>query len=371
MVIDFAKLERKRARDRAYQAKRRAAKKAQKLGVPTSAPLLTNHVALLIDSSGSMGSLRAEVVEQINKQIANTKAAAYANKQKTLVSVYTFSGRGSLCTLARNLHPEAVQMFSVYNYNPDGQTALCDSILQVINNLRVEDDGAKTTSFLMVVVTDGQENDSYASPQTAADAIFKAQSTDRWTFAMLMPPGGRAWARKLGVPDGNIQEWEATKAGLDRAGVVLTASASNYYTARSGGMTATTKFFTDLSSVRQKDLNKLADLTGQFKRWQVKSEIAISDFVQNEHGRAYEVGKAFYQLTKPEKVQAYKGIVIEDRATKKLYGGDEARQLIGLPTTPGSVVKVNPGNHANFNLFVQSTSMNRKLVRGTTLLYRV
>jgi hypothetical protein len=32
-------------------------------------------------------------------------------------------------------------------------------------------------------------------------------------------------------------------------------------------------------------------------------------------------------------------------------------------------VKVAPGNHANYNLFVLSTSTNRKLVRGTLFLY--
>jgi len=41
--------------------------------------------------------------------------------------------------------------------------------------------------------------------------------------------------------------------------------------------------------------------------------------------------------------------------------------LLGLPEV-GSVA-VNPGDHGNFNIFVQSTSVNRKLVAGTKALY--
>jgi hypothetical protein len=36
----------------------------------------------------------------------------------------------------------------------------------------------------------------------------------------------------------------------------------------------------------------------------------------------------------------------------------------------GQNVKVKPGNHLNYSIFVESTSNNRKLVRGSTLLYQ-
>jgi hypothetical protein len=385
MIIDVAKLERKRARDRAYQARRRAAAKATKFQKPTQKPLtqtvvhpvdspqLTNHIAILIDKSGSMSSLRGPVVEQLNKQVANIKQNAYNSKQKTQVSVYSFSGVHSLQSLVRNAFPESIQMFTTADYYPTGQTALLDSMNTVCENLLSQDDGAKTTSFLMIVLTDGQENNSVQTDRwRLKDKIQKLQGTDRWTFALLMPPGNAIYARELGIPEGNITEWEATKFGLERASFNLQASTGGYYNVRSQGLTSTKSFFTtDLSTIKSRDLNNLADLTADFKRWPVKKECAIADFVQQEHGRPYEIGKGFYQLTKPEKIQAYKQLVIEDRASKKLHGGDEARRLIGVPTTVGSTTKVTPGNHANFNLFVQSTSMNRKLVRGTTLLYKI
>jgi hypothetical protein len=40
--------------------------------------------------------------------------------------------------------------------------------------------------------------------------------------------------------------------------------------------------------------------------------------------------------------------------------------MIGLPANADA--KVEPGNHANYDIFVQSTSVNRKLPRGTKLI---
>jgi hypothetical protein len=376
----------KRAWDRAYQAKRRAMLKKTNIVAPLSnlgknaakktatskdATNLVNHIALVIDSSGSMQSLRAETVSQINKQINTIKENAYKTKQKTFVSVYTFSDRCSLRCLVGNAFPEAVPQYELGSFIPRGQTALLDAVLDVGQKLENMDDGAKTTSFLMVVLTDGQENASSASSWGVKSKLAKLQGTDRWTFAFLMPPGGKKYALSLGIPEGNIQEWEGTEVGLRAASQSTQVGTSNYYTSRSAGATKSTSFFTDLSSIGKRDLNKLTDLTGQFKRWTVKKECAISDFVVDEHKRTYIIGNAFYQITKPEKVQAYKELIIEDRSTGILYGGTEARKLIGITAQPGEVFRVTPGNHANFNLFVQSTSMNRKLVRGTVLLYRI
>jgi len=48
-----------------------------------------------------------------------------------------------------------------------------------------------------------------------------------------------------------------------------------------------------------------------------------------------------------------------------VYMGDAARQMLGLPSMH---VKVGPGDHPDYTIFVQSTSMNRKLIQGTSLL---
>lgn len=56
---------------------------------------------------------------------------------------------------------------------------------------------------------------------------------------------------------------------------------------------------------------------------------------------------------------------------KRQWSGMPGRALVGLPTDGVTYSKVNPGNHANYDIFVKSNSVNRKLVRGTTLLVKV
>jgi hypothetical protein len=50
-----------------------------------------------------------------------------------------------------------------------------------------------------------------------------------------------------------------------------------------------------------------------------------------------------------------------------MYSGSDARTLIGLPTSGNA--RLHPGNHGNYDIFIQSTSINRKLVGGTGVLY--
>jgi len=71
---------------------------------------------------------------------------------------------------------------------------------------------------------------------------------------------------------------------------------------------------------------------------------------------------------KPEnEVQDHKQIAIRDKKTGVIYSGVNARQMLGLPYH--GTVKVVPGNHGAYDIFIQSTSVNRKLVKGTQVLY--
>jgi hypothetical protein len=55
--------------------------------------------------------------------------------------------------------------------------------------------------------------------------------------------------------------------------------------------------------------------------------------------------------------------LIRDKTTGSVYAGRDARDLLKLPVV-GSC-KLIPGDHGNFEVFIQSTSINRKLPKGT------
>jgi len=93
-------------------------------------------------------------------------------------------------------------------------------------------------------------------------------------------------------------------------------------------------------------------------------DVGIRDFIEN-HNIDFKKGMGHYQLTKPETVQGYKGIYVFDRKTSSLYTGDAARQILGLPLSNAKVV---PGSFCDFDIFIQSCSVNRRLVAGNKLL---
>lgn len=91
----------------------------------------------------------------------------------------------------------------------------------------------------------------------------------------------------------------------------------------------------------------------------------IDDFVEKVTMKPYIKGTAFYQLTKKVLVQKSKQIYIYDKETKNVYQGSLARSLLGLPDQNCHVTPVYNGR---YDIFIQSTSLNRKLEPGTNVL---
>lgn len=107
---------------------------------------------------------------------------------------------------------------------------------------------------------------------------------------------------------------------------------------------------------------------GRFQVLFVDETTDIRGFVE-ENGLVFTPGRGFYEFTKPETIQERKEIVLRDKVTGDMYTGNAARNMIGLP--PGIRGKVRPADLSKYDVFVQSTSYNRKLVGGTRFLYEV
>jgi hypothetical protein len=109
------------------------------------------------------------------------------------------------------------------------------------------------------------------------------------------------------------------------------------------------------------------NISSEVRIYPVNERITIESFFESERG-VYDKGCAFYQLTKTEKeVQDYKMIVIRDRNTGDVFAGVNARNLLNLPTS--GTIRLAPGNHGKWDIFIQSTSTNRILLPGTSVLY--
>lgn len=328
------------------------------------------YVGISRDHSASMRHLVSSAKKDYNLSIESVKNGANDSGIDTIVSVIE-CGVGSPATNKFVVVNSSVNSLkSLESYEANGSsTPLFDSVGELIDQLsEVPDAEDPSVSFLVMVITDGQEN---ASRKHTAESIKKKmrdlQNTDRWTFTFRVPYGYKQSLVNLGVPSGNILEWEQTERGFETATTRTWNAVDTYYQGRVRGQTMSSNFYSDLDQVKSKDLKKeLEDITKQVSFFNIQRTCQIRDFVESKVGN-YRLGKSFYQLNKPEKLQGNKLIAIRDRINGKVYAGDAARKLMNLPV--GGEIKLHPGNHANYDVFIQSTSVNRKLLPSTELMY--
>lgn len=146
-----------------------------------------------------------------------------------------------------------------------------------------------------------------------------------------------------------------------------------YRASRGTGMSYKGKKKT-LEDVTLKEMGKLVPvIPGRFQIMTVDENCAIKQFVEN-NGIKFKIGRGFYELSKAETVQQYKEVIMMDRETGEMFNGSQVREELGLqPQSEKGGVKERLHKDATkkFRVFVQSTSVNRKLIAGTTFLYEV
>lgn len=339
-----------------------------------------NHIAILVDRSSSTQGIAPDIIRQFNAQAEFINERSKAADQSTHLSLYTFSTEADHPLLFEvPLDLVALRPLTNSAYRIDGWTAMLDSIGLAITDLsRFHESSnlaAENHSFLIIVLTDGEENKSRKFNARSLQQLMDSKvRTDAWTFAFLVPKGGkRTLMQEFSIPEGNISEWGQTAAGVVEASRNTQAGLEHYFTARSKGQRATRSFFqTNLATVSAKVVSQnLEEVTGTYTKVLITrgAPTSIREFCEHQIGE-YRLGHAYYELTKPETIQPQKQIIVENKISGKQFSGQSARDLLKIPLGGGNI-RVKPGDHGVFNIYVQSTSVNRKLIPGTSLLYAV
>ncbi|MFJ8593405.1 vWA domain-containing protein [Streptomyces sp. NPDC093598] len=335
-----------------------------------------NHVALVLDASSSMSHLSRKVVEVADQQIAYLARRSRELDQETRVTVYVFADKVECVIYDKDVlrMPSLKQL-----YRTGGMTALLAAALKSQRELAQTAQLYGDHSFLTFVLTDGQENASHRcedsparDPRQLVRAVAQMIETqqDNWTLAVLVPDQmGKREAMQCGFPKDNIAIWDATSTqGLEEAGQVIRQATENFMMGRTQGIRGSRAVFSTGAEAVNEDTIKAAGLTpvdpSKYQLIPVARDAAIREWV-TECGHTYRTGGAFYQLSKSEKIQAQKQIAVLEKKTDRVFTGPEARALLGLPHTE---VRVKPDHNDHFTIFVQSTSVNRKLVPNTRLL---
>ncbi|MFD7101124.1 vWA domain-containing protein [Streptomyces xanthophaeus] len=338
-----------------------------------------NHVALVLDASSSMSHLSRKVVEVADQQIAYLARRSQELDQETRVTVYVFADKVECVIYDKDVlrMPSLGQL-----YRTGGMTALLAATLKSQRELAQTAQLYGDHSFLTFVLTDGQENASHRcpdaptkSPRELVQAVATMIETqqDNWTLAVLVPDQmGKREAMQCGFPKDNIAVWDATSTqGLEEAGQVILKATENFMVGRSKGIRGSRAVFSTGAEAVNRETIEAAGLTpadpSKYQLVPVARESGIREWVV-ECGHSYRTGCAFYQLSKSEKIQAHKQIAVLEKKTDQVYTGPAARALLGLPATE---TRVKPDHNDDFTIFVQSTSVNPKLVPHTRLLLMV
>lgn len=252
------------------------------------------HVALIVDRSSSMHSIRQEAIDAFNDQLKIIQEAE-ALGNENYVTLVTFSTTVDAPHYS-DVSAKKVPKLTAENYEPGGSTALLDAMAKTVSTLReLPDADEKKTSFLVVVVTDGEENSSQEysvrndGPTKIAALIKKLEETSRWTFVYLCANVDPTKIQEsLGLSANNVRSFTADSSGTQAASVMTRDSMTSYFKGRSQGMTSTPDFYSAADSAPLKagdkiKLNKPTNPGVQHGRAKKDIDQYCSHTSQNQH----------------------------------------------------------------------------------------
>ena len=127
---------------------------------------MKTYIGISRDHSGSMGHIARFAARDYNQTIEAVREASAANGQDTIVSVVECgagSGRSLVQKVVVNSSVNALKPLAENAYSARGSgTPLWDSVGDLIDMLEsAPDKDDPNVSFLVMIITDGEENSSY------------------------------------------------------------------------------------------------------------------------------------------------------------------------------------------------------------------
>lgn len=343
---------------------------------PTGPANIVNRIGMVLDASSSMTHLASTLIKIADDLVAHLAHRSKELDQETRISIWIFSYSNEIHCVVWDKDVLRLPSIATF-YKPYGQTALIDATLKAISDLTEIPTRYGDNSFLLYTLTDGEENDSLGSPEDLNARI--QELPDEWTLAALVPTAmAKAAAKKAGFPAGNVEIWDATSTrGVEEVGTTIRAATDNYMTARASGTRSTRTLFSTASdavnarTVQQAGMVPLASnkyLLIPVPPGMELSSYEIRTFTSKFCGHAYVAGHGYYELMKTETIQPNKSIAVLNKKTGHVYIGGDARGMLGLKDI---AERVRPSFNAEFTVYVQSNSVNRKLIVGTKYLYLI
>jgi uncharacterized protein YegL len=199
-------------------------------------------VALVLDQSGSMASVRSEAIEGFNRALDQIRETAESGGETT-VSLFVFNQHVEHRFM--NASVQDIVSLNDRSYFPKGLTALRDAVGQAIETIEEVDSLEGDAAALVVVVTDGYENSSSKWNQAdLAEKIQQLEDTGKWTFTFMCANiDPKRVEQEFNVPQHNVAMFVSDSHGTRSMGDTVGNSLGTYMTSREKGVTAVSDFY--------------------------------------------------------------------------------------------------------------------------------
>lgn len=214
------------------------------------------HVAIVLDRSGSMSSVKKQTIEGLNKQLATLQKSEelLGDIDVTLIqfdSTTEISFRGK--------RPSELKEFSDDDYRIGSYTAMYDGIWAAITELKTLEE-TEDTSYLVVVLSDGEENASReVTHEVLAEEIKRLQDKGNWQFNYILANIDiKAVSNTLHAKAGNVIAYNSTAKGTSATFDTMAESLVSYTNTRS--VTMSNLMGTTVTGFTQEQQDKLKDI---------------------------------------------------------------------------------------------------------------
>ena len=176
------------------------------------------HLVVILDESGSMGSIWDSTISGINEFIQSQNI----KDGKTWVTVTKFD------TIFKRVYERAdisqFRPFTKETYTPSGCTSLYDAIGDTLNRIR-----KGTEKIMVVIMTDGEENSSHQHSFQSIRNLIEAKKTQGWEFTFL---GANMDSYAVGGAMGinTTVNWRPTNVGMRGMTQSMAAYTTSYRT---------------------------------------------------------------------------------------------------------------------------------------------
>jgi uncharacterized protein YegL len=145
-----------------------------------------NHIYVLLDRSGSMEAMRADVIGGFNNLLAEQQADGH-DARMTLVQ---FDSQDPHEVLTDAVRIDHVRPLNTATFVPRGGTPLLDATGRVITMASVRESQRKALRkrpeiVTVITITDGEENQSHEFSRADILRLVKTQEAKGWSFVFL------------------------------------------------------------------------------------------------------------------------------------------------------------------------------------------